>query len=148
MLARIKQFFDTSLQVEQPGNADNALQLAAAALLIEVSRADQLQDESEQLAINDLLQKTFNLETEDLSQLVALAEMEAQQATSLYQFTSLIREHYTPEQRFELVKMLWQIAIADGNISKYEDYLIRKVADLIYLPHSEFIRAKLAAIGA
>ena len=122
------------------------MQLASAALLIELSRADYTRDSREQQAIETALKKTFELDEQQLSTLIELAEEENNEATSLYQFTSLIKDNYSAEQRFELVKLLWQVAIADGEISKYEDHLIRKIADLIYLPHSEFIKAKLYVV--
>ena len=147
MLASIKQFFNSHLHQDQGQDNGHRLQLAAAALLIELSRADYQQDPEEQQAIEAALQKAFTLDDEYLQDLVRLAETENAQATSLYPFTSLINEQYTDQQRFDLVKMLWQVAIADGEISKYEDHLIRKIAELIYLPHSEFIRAKLAVLN-
>lgn len=147
MLLKIKQFFITQLVLEEEKDEQTQLQLAAAALLIELSRADYRREPEEQRAIESALSKSFNLDDSKLSELVALAEEENQDATSLYQFTSLIKDHYSAEQRFELVRMLWKVAVADGEISKYEDHLIRKIAELIYLPHSEFIRAKLEVIG-
>ena len=146
MLVKIKQFFSSQLALDDNQNHSDPLQLAAAALLIELSRADYHQDAEEQRAIEEALKQSFNLEQQQLDELVALAEAQNQEATSLYQFTSLINDHYSPEQRFELIKMLWQVAVADGEISKYEDHLIRKIADLIYVPHSEFIRAKLTVV--
>lgn len=148
MLVKIKQFFVTQLELNPEDNRSeqDMLQLAAAALLIELSRADYQRDADEQRAIESALKNAFDLDEQQLQELIELAEEENQEAVSLYQFTSLIREHYSAEQRFELVKMLWQVAVADGEISKYEDHLIRKIADLIYLPHSEFIRAKLAVV--
>ena len=100
-----------------------------------------------QAAIETALQKAFKLSDEQLTKLIDLAEQENRNTTSLYQFTNLIKDEYSLEQRFQLVKMLWQVAMADGDISKYEDHLIRKIADLIYLPHSQFIQAKLAIMG-
>lgn len=152
MLSKIKLFFSQELSLSDAKNTsdeeqDGALQLAAAALLIELSRADYRQDRNEQIAIENTLQECFNLEPAQLEQLIALAEEENKDATSLYQFTSLIKDNYSSEQRFRLVKMLWQVAVADGEISKYEDHLIRKVADLIYLSHSQFIKAKLEVLG-
>lgn len=147
MLLKIKQFFITQLVLEDETDTQTQLQMAAAALLIELSRADYQRDPEEQLAIENALKKSFGLDDDQLAELIALAEEQNKDATSLYQFTTLIKERYTAEQRFELVKMLWTVAVADGEISKYEDHLIRKIAELIYLPHSEFIRAKLEVIG-
>ena len=149
MLTSIKAFFSQELRLDSDAGSDpqQALELAAAALLIELSRSDYQQDLEEQRAIEKALQSCFNLDPDRLQQLIVLAEQEMDQATSLYQFTTLIKDNYSQEQRFELVKMLWQVALADGEISKYEDLMIRKVADLIYLPHSLFIKAKLAVIN-
>ena len=42
-----------------------------------------------------------------------------------------------------MIEDLWRIAYSDERIDKYEDYVIRKVADLIYVTHSDFIKSKL-----
>lgn len=147
MLVSIKAFFSAELSLENNENEQCKIQLAAAALLIELSRADYQREPEEQAAIEAALKKGFDLDDVQLATLIDLAEQENHDATSLYQFTNLIKDEYSAEQRFELVKMLWQVAIADGEISKYEDHLIRKIADLIYLPHSQFIKAKLEVVG-
>ena len=146
MLETIKKFFTSELSIDE-GDNQQKIQMAAAALLIELSRADFKRDQQEQQSIEAALKKSFDLDDQQLAVLIDLAEEENKEAVSLYQFTSLIKDNYSHEQRFDLVKMLWQVAIADGEISKYEDHLIRKIADLIYLPHSDFIRAKLAVLG-
>lgn len=147
MLDAIKSFFTTELATDNNENDHCKIQLAAAALLIELSRADFQRAPQEQQAIETALQKSFKLSDEQLAKLIDLAEQENRDATSLYQFTNLIKDEYSLEQRFQLVKMLWQVAMADGELSKYEDHLIRKIAELIYLPHSQFIQAKLDVIG-
>ena len=145
MLDKIKQFFNEQLHPEQQQqDPAAAMQLAAAALLIELSRADFERSESEQQAMEAILKNKFSLRDEQLKTLIELAETENREANSLYDFTSLVNEHYSTEQKIALIKAMWTVAFADGEISKYEDHLIRKTADLIYLPHSEFIKAKLA----
>jgi uncharacterized tellurite resistance protein B-like protein len=143
VLAKIKLFFNEQLSPADANSPEQTIQLAAAALMIELSRADFQQQPEEQAAIEAALNRKFTLNPGQLAELVQLAEQEAREATSLYQFTRLINDQYSPEQKFKLVIALWEVAFADGDISKYEDHLIRKVAELIYLPHSEFIRAKL-----
>lgn len=146
MLDKIKQFFQQEL--EQPAQENpQTLQLAAAALLIELTRADFQSQPEEIKAVEQALQSKFDLEPDKLTALIALADEEVRNTTSLYQFTRLINDHYQPEQKFRLIVAMWQVALADGELSKYEDHLIRKIADLLYVPHSEFIRAKLAVIG-
>lgn len=147
MLDAIKKFFTSELSIAEEEDIESRLQLASAALLIELSRADFEYSSEELNAIEQALRNKFSLDEEQLVTLIALAEQENREATSLYQFTSLINDNYSAQQKFQLVKVLWEVAIADGEISKYEDHLIRKIAELIYLPHSEFIRAKVAVLG-
>ena len=148
MLQKIQAFFNANIDLKNNDNSNqqHRLQLAAAALLIELSRSDFEKSAEEYLAIEKALQKKFTLSEQEITELIDLAEQENTQATSLYEFTKLINEHFNPEQKFALLTALWEVAVADGNISKYEDHLIRKIADLIYVSHSDFIRSKLAVI--
>ncbi len=151
MIHRVSQFFSKYMALaddaELPHSA-HPLQLATAALLIEVSRADFNVDASEQDFVVALLQRQFELTTDELDALIELGQQEAEQATSLYQFTRLINDNYSAQQKSQLVLNLWQVALADSYLDKHEDHLIRKVADLIHVSHKEFIRTKLAAIDA
>ncbi len=117
-------------------------QLAVAALLIEVATADHVMDNVELEALIKLLERKFSLPHEQLMELADLAKAEAADATSIYQFTQLINNECTPPEKFELIKGMWEIAYADDQLDKYEEYVIRKVADLIHVSHSDFIRAK------
>ena len=92
--------------------------------------------------LSTILERKFSLSNDELTELISLAKSEADHATSLHQFTQLINQNCSTEEKFNLMKAMWEMAYADGNLDKYEDYIIRKVADLIYVPHSEFIRAK------
>ena len=147
MLAKLQQYFLQHIHPEQSNDGDHALQLAAAVLLIELSLADFSRDDEENAAMTKALKQTFALDDARIKELISLAEDANRQATSLYQFTQLINQHYDDNQKYRLIEMLWQVAMADGEISKYEDHLIRKIAELIYVPHREFIRAKLAVLG-
>ncbi|MDX9874068.1 MAG: TerB family tellurite resistance protein [Spongiibacteraceae bacterium] len=147
MLTRLRSLLTGSDPAETI-DPDRRLQLAAVALLIETGRADHEQDEREQQAIRQAAQQVFGLDAEELEQLVAEAHAHQSAATSLYEFTSLINQHYAEGEKYQLIRLMWQVAYADGNIDRYEDHLIRKVAELLYLPHSQFIRAKLSVISA
>ena len=68
-------------------------------------------------------------------------------ATSLYDFTKVINDHCSPDQKLQLISAMWTVAYADGDLSKYEEHLIRQVADLTYVSHSDYIHCKLAANG-
>ena len=146
MFASIKRFFDANLtaatQARNPVDRERAYQLATAALLIEMTRADHDVKSVERNAVTQAVQRAFDLDGSQTEELLALAEQEADTATSLYEFTRLINRHFDAKQKEHIVELLWHVAVADGEIDKYEDHLVRKVADLIYVPHLSFIRAK------
>ena len=85
------------------------------------------------------------LDEQEVSALIVEAQACADEATSLHEFTRLINEQLTDAQKYHVIELLWQFGFADGAIDKYEEHLVRKVADLLYVRHSEFIRAKLSA---
>lgn len=147
MLKQIRSFFERSLQPSsnQATNNEQRLHLACAALMMELTVADTEMDEKEKLTLREILRRQFQLDETALEELWALAESEARDATSLYQFTTLINEGYDYTAKTALLEHLWQVAYADGHIDPYEEHLIRKLADLLYLSHGDFIRAKLKA---
>ncbi len=145
MIKAIQQFFDQHIQrqLAESGGGEHALQLATAALLVEMSRADFHVSEEEDRALAALLATHFSLSPAESRQLLDLAAQEVKAAASLYQFTDLIDRHFTLEQKRAVLEMLWRVAFADGHKDKYEEYLVRKVADLIHLSHRDFIQARL-----
>lgn len=144
MLAKIMDFFQSEFggEAESGHLTEEKRRLASAALLIEVAVVDHEFDQEEMAALEKILQEQFGISAEDCEQLARLAREESSESTSLYQFTQLVNEHYSMEEKFELVKGMWAIAYADGNLDKYEEYVIRKVSELIHVSHSDFIRAK------
>lgn len=152
MLSAVKQFFSDHIQ-PQPTDGDGsaaaqqAINIAAAALLIEVGRADFDFSDSEQARIAVLLRENLQIADTAIDALIQLAKRESTESTSLHGFTRLIHDNYTPEQKRRLMQQLWCVALADDQIDKYEDYVLRKIAELIYLSHQEFIQAKLRAMN-
>ena len=118
---------------------------AAAALMVEIMAADHQWDDVEAEQIVQLLTQELGLSSSDA--LAILDECKEQQSKShdLYQFTSVINEGYSNSQKFDLMKLLWRVAYADGRIDRYEEHMLRKLADLLHLAHSQFIQAKIAA---
>jgi len=152
VLKAIQDFFDRhvagSLDDADEAGSEHAYQLATAALLMEISRADHDIKQVERDAVIGAVQRTFGLNESETQNLVELAEEEANEATSLYEFTRLINTNFDHKQKQHVVEMLWQVAFADGHADKYEEHLVRRIADLIHVPHRGFIRAKLAAQAA
>ena len=150
MLTGIRRFFETHLAAA--GEAASAVEqehefrLAAAALLVEMTRADHDVKGIERDAVTRALTRAFDLDDAETAELTALAEQHADDATSLYEFTRHINEHFDADQKQHFVELLWSVALADGAVDKYEEHLVRKVADLIHVPHMAYIRAKHLAM--
>ena len=147
MIESIKSFFEKNLtkkeEEEAPSSAMSRVDLTCAALLVEVMNSDHELDEREHQEFMAVLQQSYNIAEADLEELIQLAKDEAFEATSLYEFTKLINDSYDYEQKIELIENMWRIAFSDKRLDKYEDHLIRKVSELIYVSHSDFIKTKL-----
>lgn len=148
MIRTIKKFFRDRVSEQEPTEQErqHALQVAASVLLIEISRSDAHVSEVEEKKILDVLQKTFSLDQKESENLMTLANDKTDDATSFHEFTREINDQFSADEKVKLVKMLWDVAMADGEIDKYEDYYIRKITDLLYVSHSDFIRMKHKAI--
>ena len=149
MLTSIKHFFDQYIAPhgeEREQLSEHSLQLATAALLIEMMRMDDDVVEEERRMVRGILNSWFSLSEREIEQLLALAEEEAAGLADYYQFTSFINKSFSPEQRAKLVEHLWQVAYADGHLDKHEEHLVRKLADLLHVRHSAFIAAKHRAV--
>lgn len=145
MLAAIRRFFEEQLSPSSASkqSPEQRLQLATAALLLEVARADQDIHKLELVTVEDAITRTFQLSADAMADLIRLAEEQVRQSTSDYAFTSLVNKGFEHADKVRLVELLWEVAYADGELDKYEEHLIRRIAELIYVPHQEFIAAKL-----
>jgi uncharacterized tellurite resistance protein B-like protein len=143
VLRAIQDFFSLNIEPDmQAGPDQHGLQLATAALMFEMLRADDNEHPDERRTLEQALQTCFALSESETSQLAQLAEREAAESVSLYQFTGLINAHFSPDEKIRVVEMLWQVAYADARLDRYEEALVRKIAELIHVPHREFIQAK------
>jgi uncharacterized tellurite resistance protein B-like protein len=143
VLRAIQDFFRSNIEPDtQAGPDQHGLQLATAALMFEMLRADDDEHPEERNTLEQALKKCFALSETETRQLAELAEREATESVSLYQFTGLINGHFSPAEKIRVVEMLWQVAYADARLDRYEEALVRKIAELIHVPHREFMRAK------
>lgn len=150
MLKRIKGFFDKHLTLASDAgdkDADHALRLGIAALLLEMTYMDGEVSTEQREAVENAVRTCFDLTERETNELLALAEAERSESTDYFQFTSLINRTYTAEQKVRLVEELWRVAYANEVLHKYEEYLVRKLADLLHVPHGAFIGAKHRAGG-
>lgn len=144
MIRLLKALFEGSPQQSEESDKHN-VRLAAAALLVETARADFTESDVEMSKLTQLLTTALELEAAEVRELVDAAQERVEDATSLYEFTRVINESCTLDRKLQLISAMWTVAYADGDIDKYEEHLIRNVADLIYVPHSNYIHCKLAA---
>ena len=145
MIDRIKSFF--AKNVLEPEETVTSEQIAAAALLIEVMVIDGNLDAHELESISQTLCNILELEAEMVEELLRLSREEVAEATSVYQFTREINEHFELDKKMNLLTAMWRVAYADGYLDKHEEGIIRRVADLLHIRHNEYIRCKLAARG-
>ncbi len=146
MLKKIKAFFQEQIvpaSNKKGPTQEHALQLATAALLIEMTHADFKVKDEERQAVSTAIQSAFQLTAEETQSLITLAEEEVKQATDMFQFAALINKEFSRERKVAVLEHLWTVAFADAEIEKYEEHLIRKVTTLLHLHHDDFIDAKL-----
>ena len=147
MIDAIRQFLEENLAPRGQKPEYDERQLAAAALLIEVMAADYHEGESERAAVVRAVSSLFGLTPQDSERLVVLAQEEVGHATDDYEFTARINRGFSAQQKEALIEALWQVAYADGDIDMYERHYLSKLAELLYIPQSIFIAAKLRVCG-
>jgi uncharacterized tellurite resistance protein B-like protein len=145
MLKAIRDFLDAALAPGDPRGQQHTIELATAALLVEVMRLDASVAPAARDAVLAAVRDKFGLSREEAQTLIDLAEQEARTANDYYQFTSIINQRFSYEQKVRAVELLWRVAYADSVLSAHETHLIRKLADLLYLKHADYINAKLRA---
>ncbi len=147
MLTSINEFFSQFIEPGTRNEADRgkALQIATAALLLEMMRMDDRIVEEERGAITETLRQQFGLDAAQVETLVALAGEEARQASDYYQFTSLINKSCDAGQKVSIIENMWRVAMVDGHLDAHELHLMRKIADLLYVGHADYIAAKARA---
>ena len=148
MIDGIRDFFNQMIApaATTPGTgSQHALHVATAALLLEMMRMDSTVTDEETAIVTRVLQTRFGLTAKELDTLLRFATEEAKQATDYFQFTSLINKHFRQEQKIEVVENLWQVAFADGHLDAHEQHFMRKIADLLYISHADYVAAKQRA---
>ena len=128
-------------------SAQTSIELAISVLLVEIMHADHVFDEREERLVISLLQEQCDLNQDEARKIYQQAGRILDDAVSLHQYTSLLHAELSNEEKFNLLVSLWKIALADGELDRYEEHLIRKIHELLYISHSDFIKAKHQAMG-
>lgn len=145
MIDQIRRFFDEYIRTSDadvPVDRDHAMRCATAALMLEMTHMEADSTEIGRELVAELVRDDFELPPDEVDALLSCADAERREATDYFQFTRLINDHFAPDDKIRLIEALWRVAYADKRLTSLEEHLVRKVAELIYVPHSAFINAK------
>jgi uncharacterized tellurite resistance protein B-like protein len=141
MIERLRRLLSGGSTAEEPAASDR-MHLAIAVLLVEIARADHEHTAEEDAEILRLLEGNLRLAPPAALDLLAAAKHTAEHSVSLHDFTRTVHEQMTYDEKQEVIEMLWRIALTDRSLDKYEDYLIGKIAELLYVSRGDVIRLK------
>ena len=130
-------------QLPEATNEEKTAQYAAAVLLIEMTEADMEVEPSERDAVREALRSTFQLDSDTIEELVRAAQTRKNDDVSYYPHVETINELCSGEEKIEIVRHMWKVAYADGQLDKYEEHYLRQLCRLIHVSHQHFIRTKL-----
>jgi uncharacterized tellurite resistance protein B-like protein len=148
MLDSIKKFFGASMSPtakSEPAHSKKDIRLAACALLLELAHADDEFTDDEKKHLESAVRRQFGLDAAAADRLLKLAEEERAQAVDLWQFTSLIAENYSIGQKMVLAEIMWGLVYSDGELAGKEDYLMRKICNLLRLEPGYLAEARKRA---
>ncbi len=144
MIGALQKFIAETFGIEEIDKPPlQTIELAVAILLIEVAMSDDQIDQSERDQILIALQDGFSLTETEVSHLMDLAHEEHGQSISFRPMIRVINDSLEPDEKYILMLALWRVALSDQRLDKYEEHQIRQIADWLYIPHREFIRARL-----
>ena len=138
--------FGNKEEIEEDSDLSH-LNNACAALLVEIAFADKDFDETEKTSLKQTLIETYSIKEVEIDEIIRDAENTVSESTSLYGYTRIVNDEFEYEDKLSLLRNLWKVAYADGNLDKYEEHLIRKVSDLVHISHSDYINIKLEVRG-
>jgi uncharacterized tellurite resistance protein B-like protein len=151
MFASFVRFIEQNLIEEHtrdPADTQQTMRLAVAALCVEMARADMQEKPEELERAKLMLAQRFSLNGEEAQALLSAGRTSSDQSVSLYSFTHFLNTHLDAPDKRNLLEMLWRVAYEDGSLDKYEDALMHKLAELLYVPLRDLMLAKQKAIAA
>jgi uncharacterized tellurite resistance protein B-like protein len=151
MFSSFVQFVEQNLRDKRSRNATDpqqALRLAVAALCVEMARADMQEKPEELERAKTMLAQRFSLDDQEAEALISAGRTQSDESVSLYRFTHLLNEHLDAAKKRTLLEMLWRVAYEDGSLDKYEDALMHKLAELLYVPSRDLMSTKNKVLTA
>jgi len=148
MLQSIKNFFSSSMSPAPQSAGDDSkkdIRLAACALLLELAQADDEFTEDEQQHLESAIRRQYGLDAAQAEKLIELAQEAREEAVDLWQFTNLIAENYSLGQKMVLAEIMWGLVYSDGELGDKEEYLMRKICNLLRLEPGYLAEARKRA---
>ena len=147
MLETIKRYFTDQMSHPETEThlSPRKISIATCALFLEMAHADAEFSEQEKAHIIGILKEQFNLSEDDADIMISHAEEERKENLDLWQFTNLINQNYSRQDKIKVIETLWQIIYIDGKVDKHEEYLMRRLTNLLNLDHQDMISAKFTA---
>ena len=145
-LFKLKNILDKRIEVvpeSQEPDGIERIQVATCIILLEVAKSDDEFSSIEKATVKAILKKKFDVSAEAVEELIEMASKKREESVDLWQFTNLINQNYTKEEKIKIVESAWRVIYADEKLDSYEDYFVHKLAKLLQLDHSELIEAKL-----
>ena len=144
ILEALKNLFEDESSLSETAD-DEGLGIAAGVLMLEIARADDEIDDLEKEVVIKGVKNILHENNHEINEIFKKVIAVVEESVSFFEFTSLINDSCSREEKYNLLVILWKVAYADGQLDKYEEYYIRKIKDLLYLSQSDFIKAKLEA---
>jgi len=119
------------------------IRIATCALFLEMSNIDREFSKTERENIISIMKKHYDLSDEYVVTLLEASHEELKGSIDLWQFTNLINQNYSMEEKLRIIEVIWRVAYTDGKLDKHEDYLVHKLAKLLRLSHKQLIEAKV-----
>ena len=151
MLESIKRFFRSSMSPTaeaEPGVVKKDIRLAACALLLELAHADEEFTDDERQHLESAVRRQFGVDAGEADKLLDLAQEAREEAVDLWQFTNLIAENYSTGQKMVLAEIMWGLVYSDGDLASKEDYLMRKICNLLRLEPGYLAEARKRVAGS
>jgi uncharacterized tellurite resistance protein B-like protein len=142
MISKLKEYLANAFDNTVYEDDEKSLRLACTVMMFEVLRADTQTHPDEIAKINDHVRRAFGLDEKETQTLMQQARQEAEHSISLHEMIRAVNEAYGTAEKRDLIRMLWDVAYADGELDRYEEHMIRNLADWLYVPHRDFIRTK------
>ena len=143
MFDHLKKIFSEETEKPSSETKNKKVEIAACALFIEMAKADGEFSDDERSFIISEMKRTFNLDDNYTKDLMILAEQKAKESISLYEFTSIINNSFSQQEKTELIESLWKLIYTDKKLNAYEDQLIKQIGATMNIEHKQLINSKL-----